>query len=260
MKFIVGVDLEGLACVVGAPGRTLTDSPDCVFARRQAVREANAAAGALFNMGAQQVIIWDNHGSSLNLPYDELDERCDVALGVGNAQRWPGLDSSFAGVLFIGYHPMDNTIDGVLAHTFSSISYQYIKVNGVEVGEMAIDAAIAGELGVPLIFAASDDKGIAEVQRFMPWVETVTTKRGLGRNMAVSKHPLRAAQEINQRVQVALGRLEEMQPFLFAEPAVVEIRYKRLEDAQAAERAKQGWKRLDPYTVEKEFTQIDEWL
>ena len=103
MKFIIGVDLEGLACVVGAPGKTLTDSPDYEFAKRQAVREVNVAASALFDEGARQVIVWDNHGSSLNLACEELDERCDIAVGVGNGQRWPGLDSSFAGVLFIGY-------------------------------------------------------------------------------------------------------------------------------------------------------------
>ena len=260
MKFIIGVDLEGLACVVGAPGKTLTDSPDYEFAKMQAVREVNAAASALFDEGARQVIVWDNHGSSLNLACEELEERCDIAVGVGNGQRWPGLDSSFAGVLFIGYHPMDNTVDGVLAHTFSSISYQYIKVNGVEVGEMAVDGAIAGALGVPLIFAASDDKGIAEVKQFMPWVEIVVTKQGLARNMAISKHPLRVVEEINQGVRTALGRLGEMQPFRFAEPTIVEIRYKRLEDTERAARSHEGWQRLDPYTVEKEFSKIQEWL
>ena len=89
---------------------------------------------------------------------------------------------------------MDNTVDGVLAHSFSSTGYQYIKVNGVEVGEMAIDAALAGDHGVPCIFVASDDKGAAEAKRFMPWVETVATKQGLGWNMAISKHPARAVE------------------------------------------------------------------
>nr|WP_309695745.1 M55 family metallopeptidase [Armatimonas sp.] len=70
MKFIIGVDCEGPACVVGAPGKTLTDSPDFAFARKQATREADAAARACFDAGAEQVIVWDNHGSSLNLDYD----------------------------------------------------------------------------------------------------------------------------------------------------------------------------------------------
>ena len=76
----------------------------------------------------------------------------DIALGVGFPHRFPGMDESFDGVLFIGYHAMDNTVDAVICHTFSSATYQYMKVNGVEVGEMEIDGAMAGELGVPLIF------------------------------------------------------------------------------------------------------------
>jgi len=260
LKFIIGVDLEGLACVVGSPGKTLTDSPDYDFARKQAVREANAAARALFDMGAHEVVIWDNHGSSLNLFYDQLDQRCKIAVGVGGKQRWPGLDSSFSGVLLIGYHPMDNTIDGVLAHTYSSVSYQHVKVNGVEVGEMAVDAASAGEKGVPLIFVASDDQGTAEAKHFMPWVETVATKQGLGRNLAISKHPLQAADEIYTGVKRAMVRLNDMQIFSFDSPATVEIRYKRLEEAEATARSKAGWERVDPYTVRKDFAQLSEWI
>ena len=31
-----------------------------------------------------------------------------------------------------------------------------------------LDGAMAGELGVPLIFVSSDDKGTSEIQRFVP--------------------------------------------------------------------------------------------
>ena len=260
MKFIIGVDLEGVACVVGAPDRTLTDSPDFEFAKKQAVREVNAAAAALFAGGAKQVIVWDNHGSSLNLAYEDIDRRCDFAIGVGGDRRWPGLDSSFTGVLFIGYHAMDNTANGVLAHTFSSVSYQYVKVNGVEVGEMAIDSAVAGALDVPLIFAASDEKGIAEIGRFTPWAKTVVTKRGLGRNLAISKHPLRVLNEITEGVQAALANLDQMEPFCFNEPVTVEVRYKRLEGAEQTARSHKRWTRIDPYTVKREFGDINAWL
>src|SRR5690348_15999589 len=165
MKFLIGVDLEGVACVVGAPGGTLNDSRNLEFAKLQGSREADEAARGLFDGGATQVIIWDNHGGSLNLHYDLLDKRCDIALGV-NFRRVPALDDSFSGIGFVGYHAMDNTAEAVIAHTFSSATFQWMKINGQEVGEMAIDAAIAGSMGVPLILCASDDKGVAEAKRF----------------------------------------------------------------------------------------------
>ena len=144
------------------PRFSINSSRDLEFAKLQATREADAAARGLFEAGATQVIVWDNHNGSLNLHYDDLDRRCDIALGVGFEHRFPGLDDTFSGVVLVGYHAMDNTEDAVIAHSFSSASYQYMKVNGQEVGEMAIDAAMAGAHGVLIICVASDDKGVAE--------------------------------------------------------------------------------------------------
>ncbi|NSW90292.1 MAG: M55 family metallopeptidase [Firmicutes bacterium] len=252
MKFMIGVDLEGVACTVGAPEQPLTDGVNYQFACQQAVREANAAAAALFDSGATEVYIWDNHGSSLNLQYDKLDDRCEIVMGTGARHRWPGIDNTFAGVLLIGYHPMDNTIDGVLCHTFSSKTLQWVKINEVEVGEIAIDAAMANEVaGVPVIFVASDYQGTVEAKRFLPWVETVYTKRGLGRNLAVSKHPMRAAREIYEGVKRAVERIGEMRVFSFGTPIVQQCRYKRIESAQRLIlNSPEKYVMIDPYTVE----------
>jgi len=159
-------------------------------------------------------------------------------------------------VLMVGYHPMDNTPDGVLAHTFTSAGYQWMKVNGVEVGEIEVDAAVAGSVGVPTIFVTSDEAGVAEARRFMPWLETVATKRGLGWNLALSKHPKRAVAEIHDGARRAAERLAEMKLFTFEEPVTITIRHKRLESAQGASRSKSGWERIDPYTVQRKVERI----
>src|SRR5437868_13418283 len=101
MKFIVSVDAEGPACVVGSPGGTLNDSKNLEFALRQATREADAAARALFDSGAKQVIVVDAHGSGVNLHYDQLDKRCDIVLGSGYKGRFPGITKDFAGLVLV---------------------------------------------------------------------------------------------------------------------------------------------------------------
>lgn len=259
MKFAIGVDCEGVACAVGSPGASLNSSRNLEFAQLQATREADAAARGLFDAGADQVIVWDNHGGSLNLSYDLLDTRCDIALGVGFEHRWPGVDDSFDGILFVGYHAMDNTIDGVMCHSFSSATYQYMKVNGVEVGEMAIDAAVAGEMGVPVIFAASDDKGAAEAEQFFPGIQTVATKQAKAWNAAVSKHPQRAVEEIFEAAKSAAASCGARTPFSFGSPIELEVRYKRMEGAQAASRGFRGGERIDPYTVRHRFDRITDY-
>jgi D-amino peptidase len=245
---------------VGSPGASINSSRDLEFAKLQATREADAAARGLFAAGAEQVIVWDNHNGSLNLHYELLDERCDIALGVDFPHRFPGLDDSFTGVALVGYHAMDNTIDAVIAHSFSSANYQYMKVNGEEVGEMAIDGAVAGGHGVPVIFVASDDKGVAEAKRFFPNIETVTTKQAMGWNAAVSKHPKRVVDEIYASIQAAVSRRANMQPFRFQEPLEFEIRFKRLEAAQAAARSAAGWTRVDPYTVSRRLDRLEDYF
>ena len=259
MKFAIGVDCEGVACGVGSPGGSLNESRNLEFAKRQATREASAAAQGLFDGGAEQVIVWDNHNGSLNLHYDDLDERCDIALGVNFEHRWPGVDDSFAGVAFVGYHAMDNTVDAAMCHSFSSAAYQWMKINGREIGEMGIDGALAGRLGVPVVFAASDDKGVAEARAFFGDIETVTTKQAMGWNAAVSKHPRRVLAEIRQAAERAARRVAEAKPFTLDEPLTFEIRYKRLEAAQAASRGYKGGQRIDPYTVRFQLERLTDY-
>ena len=204
MKFMIAVDCDGPACVVGEPGKALSDSRDMVFAREQATRETDAAARALFDAGAEQVVVWDNHGFGSNLVFDRLDSRCEMLLGTGFGQRFPMLDETYDGVLMIGYHAMEGTPNAVLAHTYSPSAYKTIRANGRKVGEIALDAAVAGEMGVPLIFLSSDDKGCQEALDFMPWIETVATKQGYGRTCARSKHPALVEEEIHSKVLLAV--------------------------------------------------------
>ena len=116
MKFYIAVDCEGPACVVGEPGKGLGSGENYRFACPQAKRKANAAARAMFDAGAQEVVVWDAHGTGVNLQYDLLDPRCRILLGSGHRGRFAGMDKSYTAVLFIGYHARENTSRAVLAH------------------------------------------------------------------------------------------------------------------------------------------------
>lgn len=233
-KFYIGVDCEGAACVVGTPGKGLADSENYAFACRQAAREADAAARALFDQGAEEVWVWDNHHTGVNFDYDLLDSRCRIVLGSDSGTRFPGIDGDFGGVLFVGYHAREGTRGAVLAHTYSSVTYQYYRVNGVEVGEMEIDAAFAGAAEVPVIFAASDEAGAAQARESFPWAEAVATKRGFSWNSAVSLHPQAACRAIYDGVTAACDRLAEMRPYTFSLPMELSVRFKRMDAANAA--------------------------
>ena len=231
-KYYIAVDLEGVACVVGSPGRGLLDAPDYPFACRQGTREANAAAKALFDAGAEEVWVWDCHGTGVNLDIDALDERVTVVNGSGSRKRFPGLDASFAGVLFIGYHAYDAP-RATLAHVYSSSAFAGMFVNGQPVGELQIDAAVAGRIGVPVLFVSSDDVCVAQAKETFPDAAFVETKKALAWNSCASKHPARVCREIEQTVR-ALAAHPSGTLFRFSSPFSLVIKYKRMEGAQNA--------------------------
>lgn len=260
MRFFVAVDAEGLACVFGERGKSLNGGRDLEFAKQEATREASAVARGLFTAGADEVVIWDNHNGSLNLRYDAIDERCLILGGVGDERRMSIIGEGYDGVVFLGYHAMEGTVDGILAHSYSSVTYQYMKVNGREVGEMAIDGAIAGAAGVPVIMVGSDRAGCAEAERFFAWAHLVETKRGVGRNMALSKSPARVQAELEETAARAAAALGEMKPFTFDTPITYELRYQRADAAEAKSRGDRRFRRLDAFTVVAEGTSIDEFF
>jgi D-amino peptidase len=259
MKFMIAVDCEGVACVVGEPGVSLSHSANMVFACEEATRETNAAIRALFRSGAEQVVVWDNHGEGANLAFDQLDPRCEIVLGTGFAHRFPELDDSYAGVLMIGYHPKAGTSGGILAHTYCSVAYRHIRINGTEVGEIALDAAVAGELGVPLIFVASDQHGCDEARQHMPWVESVVTKQGFGRHFARSKHPRVVEQEIEQAVEQAVATLEQKKPFSFDPPVNMELEFTTWSRCLKANIRRTGWRISKAKTLTKTLSSMLEW-
>ncbi len=68
-----------------------------------------------------------------------------------------GIDSSFAAVIFIGYHASTSSTTGVRAHTMSSALLTRIAINGTSMSEAGINAAIAAQYGVPVVMITGDD-------------------------------------------------------------------------------------------------------
>lgn len=253
MRYAIACDMEGIAGVVGYPKEGLGNtSKQFQAAAKQAVQEINSAVRALYDSGAEMVYVWDNHNGSLNMDYNELDKRVDIVAGVGAKHRWPGLyDKDIDAVLLLGYHPKADTFAGILTHTCSSVTYQYIKLNGVSVGEVEIDAASATRLlGAPLIFIAGDNKLVSQINRDMPWVTTVVTKEAIGRNLAVLKHPARVVDEIYEGVRTAVSKIDDAVLYDLKDPVTVEARFLRLEDAEAVYNSKSKEVELiDAFTV-----------
>ncbi len=134
--------------------------------------------------GATDVVVLDGHGSGAFVP-DLMAPGAKYITGKPRSGPLTDLDGSFAGMVQVAAHAMNGTSDGVLCHTQSSKTENRYWYNGVESGEQAQCAAIAGGYGVPTIMVTGDEAACREAHKFFgPDCVTVAVKRGISREAA----------------------------------------------------------------------------
>ncbi len=83
----------------------------------------------------------------------------------------------------VGYHARAGTAHATLAHTYLFAITDVVVCGGPDgdlaIGELGLNAAVAGAFGMPLAFASGDDKLVAEARALVPGVEAVAVKDGL---------------------------------------------------------------------------------
>lgn len=230
-RVLLALDLEGVNMVVGEPYCGLSrDTEQWHIARNQAVLEVNAAAEALFEAGVDSVGLWDNHGGGSNVDADALDSRITLISPDLKKPRMYFADGNYDCICFFGYHAMEGTLGGVLAHTMSSKTVQYYKLNGKYIGEVDMDAYIAASMNIPARFFAGGDIACRQAERAVSEILTVTTKKELSRNEAVFRDNNELLADIKSTIVKAVKI--EAGPHALRFPATFEKSYKRVEDAK----------------------------
>src|SRR5690554_3344902 len=104
--------------------------------RKLMTREANIVIDEVFKNGATEVIVNDSHDTMDNLLIEELDPRAQLISGSPKPlSMMQGIDNTFDGIIFIGYHTRCGTPNGVFNHTYMGSTISRIFLNGKEVGE-----------------------------------------------------------------------------------------------------------------------------
>lgn len=232
-QYLVAVDLEGIHEVVGIPYEGLySGTEEYKKAVTNAIKEVNAIAKGLFDGGAEVVAVWDNHAGGGNLDFSQIDSR------VTKVEKIPMVkyerlkfaqNFSFDGILFVGYHSKEGSINGVMSHTYNSKAIQYFKVNGRAIGELDVDSWAAAEYGIPPLFCASDEVGVQQAKEIQENIRTVVTKYGTGRNSAVFRKSDEILDEMYEQAKLCAETV--ITPVKLTFPAEMEIRYTRMEDA-----------------------------
>jgi D-amino peptidase len=232
LKVYISVDMEGVAGTVTADQLSPSGFEYERF-RRFMTNETLAAVQAAKGAGASEIVVSDSHGNGENLLIELFP--ADVRI----VRSWPrhggmmaGLDGSFVAALFVGYHAATTNPHGVRAHTFSSAHLAKVTLNGSGVTEGEFNAAYAGALGVPVIFASGDDVAMAELKSRLGNLETVETKKALGFHSAETLTPDAASERIGLGVKAAFERLHDFTPYVVKAPITLEITFKNYTPAE----------------------------
>jgi D-amino peptidase len=222
MKIYISADIEGISGVTDID-HTRREGKDYDTARMLMTKEVNAAVQGAFQGGASEVVVNDSHGSMINLLTEELDQRVSLISGfpkpLSMVQGIQGNDVAF----FIGYHSKAGTKDAVMDHTYHGRVVHTIRVNGMELGELGINAALAGHFGVPVVLVAGDKKTTQEAKALLNQVEVVATKEGIGRFAARNVHPVVAREEIRKKAQEAVQNADQCNPYVVPPPLHLEM-------------------------------------
>ena len=226
LKVFISVDMEGI-CGVVAVEQTTPGNPEYVAAKKWMADDANAAIDGAFRAGASEVVVNDSHGSQRNIDPGDLNPTAVLISGAPTPQSMmQGIDETYDAVLFVGYHAGAGTQDAVLDHTISGSVVQSIKVNGVELPELGLNAAIAGAYGVPVVFISGDVAVCKQAKAILgSEVVTAPVKDGIGRYAARLVPFAEARRGIRDRVTDALRKLDQFKPFKIATPCKFELQY-----------------------------------
>jgi D-amino peptidase len=114
----------------------------------------------------------------------------------------------------------------VLHHTQSSRSESKYWYNGVESGELAQNALIAGYYNVPLVMVSGDVATCREATQFFgDKVVTVATKRGLSRE-AAELYPFEETQQaLYEGAKRCISVISEIKPYKVDFPCKVKKQY-----------------------------------
>jgi len=247
LKYFIMTDLEGPAGVNRWVQTREGETPEKRAAMRLLTAEVNAAADGLFDADPDaDVLVYDGHGTG-GIVFEELDPRVRVIMHGAGMKLPCHLDSSFDALLFVGQHAMADTPNAPLCHTYSSRRIEFYRLNGALIGEIGCLAAIVGEMGVPTIFLAGDDRACAEASAFVPGIATVATKQGLGIELALHLPAPRACADIRAGTARAVQLLPAISPVRLPEPYELEIRVQQGASIDGYVRA--GMKAIDERTV-----------
>lgn len=215
MKMYISIDMEG---ITGLVDPTFVDSSKYNYTRGQEIMtaEANHVIETAFGEGFKEVVVNDSHSKMNNLLIEKLYPEAKLISGdVKPFSMVQGLDESFSGAMFLGYHTRAAR-RGVLSHTM------IFGVRGMYINDTA-----------------------AEAEELIPGVTTAVVKTYISRTSAVCLTPQKSGELLRAQAQRAIANRDRVKPLVAPDNPVLSIEFANFGQAE--------WAHLMPGTwIDKE--------
>ena len=215
-KFLVMTDIEGVTGVTSFP-----QAENSQFGRDMLMNDLIAVLNGIRDAGCE-AIVYDMHTDGRNVDISKID--CPVIMGKPILPSlWRGVgDGAVDGLFMVGLHTMQHVPGACLAHSYLR-EYDEIYVNGILLGEIGVEAALAGERDVPLTFVSGDDLGCREAEELIPGVVTCAVKKSLAMSSAICFTPEVTAGMLYEKAKEAAEKT--VAPYKLAPPYEIKIKY-----------------------------------
>jgi len=223
-RVFISIDMEGISGIVDWSEVNHKEN-EYSFTRKLMVGDLNSAIEGALESGVKEIVVSDAHGRMRNIRPEDVHESAHLVRGSPKPNAMmEGVNDDFDAALYLGYHSMKGTKNGIMCHTISGSTVDGIWINGRETGEFGLNSALAGTYGVPSVFLAGDEAATKEAEDFVNGITTATVKWAVGRYAAKCLHPNVSGKLIKSKVMDALTK-KFPAPRRVDEPVEVKIKF-----------------------------------
>ncbi len=246
MKLFLSADIEGCAGLAMPAETHKAESVYRAYAGEM-TKEVVAACEAAHAAGADEIVVKDGHGDASNIDPLKMPEYVTLIRGKSGHpyNMMYGIDASFDGVLYLGYHAPAGSPCFSISHTSTGNSL-YIRLNGKIMSECMLNSYTAASHGVPVLFLSGDSEICRQAEDFLPGITTIATKHGEGgATWCVSAE--KVLEDISQGVRTAVSRIGKVPCLPMPDRFAYEVTYKDWKKAYAMS-FYPGMEKVDTFT------------
>ncbi len=222
MNVFILTDIEGIDAVVNMD-YVRSAKEEYQVACRALEKSINLATEACIAAGADKVYYLDGHAGGGNVDVANIDPRAIKC----TLEQWEELlrEGKIDCQIELGAHARAGTINGFLDHTVSSSEFFTYKVNGIEMSELSLHAAVCGTYGVPVVACTGDETACRQAKEYIPEIYTGAVKKANGRNQATVYENADAI--LVETVKTAVENYKKVPCYRVEAPATVELTFYR---------------------------------